>query len=613
MARPFLAAATAAPIRQWQLPTGKELHTFGGPDGDYVRLALSPDGRLVAGVPWCYVRTGRGWTKQFLAPHLWDAASGKELAVLGGPQEETFEIAFSPDSKFLAAVGRNGKGIRIWDAVTRKELPKVSAQALSLVFSPDSKSLAVATADKKTLLWDVASGKEIKRLPFFGSGRNALAFTPDGKQLLVAGVKQVSVVDVGDGKEVCTFPAGARVNSLSAFVLAPDGRTALTARQMSIQVWDVATGKELRRLDHGKEETTTDRVMGMAFSPDGKRIATSARGHGIRLWEAATGKPLARIDMRLATAETLAFSPDGTVLAAESYSAIRLWDAATAKEILSPPVASPGIYNQALAGQALRVAQGHVDGSISIRDQRTGKLIRRLEGHPNGLHTLALSPDGRTVAASFYRRVARLYDVGTGKVLREWDRSMSFQGFSPDSKLLVVEDYNQGFRVLLDAATGAEVRRFPRQGSWPVFTPDGRFMAAIMGERVEGTRTTRYTVRLWSLVTGQEVANLPAGERSPAFSADSATMATANYAPDFNSFTMVLHELATGKPRVQFRRKLEGPLLPSALALSTDGRLLAVGDERDIWLCDLATGKELEPLRGHRGRIGHLQFSPDGR
>jgi hypothetical protein len=90
-------------------------------------------------------------------------------------------------------------------------------------------------------------------------------------------------------------------------------------------------------------------------------------------------------------------------------------------------------------------------------------------------------------------------------------------------------------------------------------------------------------------------------------------VATVGSSADFNSYSISVHELATQKLRLQLQRKLDGPLVPHALAISADYRLLAAGDERDIHLWDLATGKELEPLRGHRGRIGRLEFSPDGR
>jgi len=531
-----------APIRMWEVATGKELRTFGSADDDYVRLALSPDGRLVAGVPWRYVRVDRGWTHQFQAPHLWDTQTGKEIGALGNGQDGAFEIVFSADGKVLATIGRDDKSVRIWDVATCKELQRIQGQALSLAFSPDSKLLAIGTGDKVTRICDVATGKEFKQFPQLASGRHALAFTPDNKRLLIAGAKEVSVFDIGEGKEVCKLPAGGRVNSLPPFLVAPDGQTALTAGQMLVQVWDVATGKELRRLDHGAAGGAADRVMGMVFAPDGKRIATSARGHGLWLWDPATGRQLARIDVGLTTTEILAFSPDGKTLAAGSDSVIRLWDTASGKEMAPPPVTSPGIYNQSLASRALVVAQGHADGSISVIDQKSGKEVRHLEGHKNGLHSLVLSPDGKTVAASFYSRVSRLYDVSTGKVLGEWNRSMLFEAFSPDSKLLLVNELDQGQSSLAiyDIATVTAQRRLPARGSWPQFTPDGRFLATQFGERTDegGKARTRYSVRLFNPETGKELASLPAGEGRPAFSADSAMVATVGYSADFNSYTI---------------------------------------------------------------------------
>ena len=104
-------------------------------------------------------------------------------------------LAFSPDGKLLAgrvhamAGPRSSWAIVLWDVASRRELRTFGGPAgriLALTFSPDGKIIATSGADRVARFWDVASGREDRRIDGAGSGR-ALAFSPDGRTLAMSG------------------------------------------------------------------------------------------------------------------------------------------------------------------------------------------------------------------------------------------------------------------------------------------------------------------------------------------------------------------------------------------------------------------------------------------
>ena len=128
---------------------------------------------------------------------------------------------------------------RIWDPLTGKELMvfKAPGSVGGVAFSPDGKYLVGACNDGSVPLWEVASGKELRRFSGNPGGVYSVAFSPDGKFVLSGGVDK-------------------------------------TAR-----LWDVQTGQEVRRFTGH-----TDAVRNVAFSPDGKSILTASQDGTARLW-----------------------------------------------------------------------------------------------------------------------------------------------------------------------------------------------------------------------------------------------------------------------------------------------------------------------------------------
>src|SRR5581483_48778 len=211
----------------------------------------------------------------------------------------------SPDERFLA-VGESA-GVHLFDWPTGKRLRLLKGHKLqdwAAVFSPKGDLLASsANMDQHILLWDVASGKELRRiLTAYMHDLHSLAWSPDGKMLAAAGAR---VFD----------------NTPGLFD--------------TVSLWDPATGKLLRewRLQHSKDRPFGHRVIRVAFSPDGTLLAAVDGDNTIVVWDAATGMMRARLPGHRTTVTALAFSPDGRMLASGGVDrTVRLWELSSWKE-----------------------------------------------------------------------------------------------------------------------------------------------------------------------------------------------------------------------------------------------------------------------------------------
>jgi WD40 repeat protein len=167
---------------------------------------------------------------------LWDVATGKDLATLGGYVEGVRCVAFSPDGKTLAA-GAVGSELKLWEVATGKEradLKGHGAGVLSVAFHTGGRLLASGYGDETVNLWDLAAGKGGATLTKTGP---LVAFSPDGKTLGCGG-DHLKLWDVATGKERATLKGHTNIQSLQFTA----GGKALFSEGISgtIKLWEIA-------------------------------------------------------------------------------------------------------------------------------------------------------------------------------------------------------------------------------------------------------------------------------------------------------------------------------------------------------------------------------------
>jgi RNA polymerase sigma factor (sigma-70 family) len=271
----------------------------------------------------------------------------------------------------------------------------------SVALSPDGRlALSSGRSESSPRLWDMSTGKEIRRFGGHADWVWDVVFFPDGKRALSCGVDGIRLWEVPSGKELRRFVGHSR--QVYCVALSPDGRRALSGSQdNTARLWDVKTGKELRSFGGHRGE-----LYSVAFSPDGDRVVTCSEDDTTRLWDTTTGKELRRFPGALRSK----FAPDGRkILAAGRDNLMRLWDAETGKELRRFAGHAREVCAVSWYPDGKRILSGSEDGTVRLWDAATGRELRCLRGHTAGISRVAFTPDGRRALSASYDQTIRLW------------------------------------------------------------------------------------------------------------------------------------------------------------------------------------------------------------
>ena len=476
----------------------------------------------------------------------------------------------------------------------------------------------------------------------------------------------------------------AQVNSVA---YSPDG-TLLAAGGT---VNDIDAGVQIRTLATGAllclPTAANDSVNTLAFSPDGKTLAVGGRKHTfstsgavrtttynavLELWNLSTGKRIAILDTSadysesidvLAGIYSVAFSPDGTLLAAggnsttatQGGSVVELWSVSGRTRLRTLPTASNyGVASVAFSPDGKTLADGGAKigrsvGILEIWNVSNGALLKALPTAANyGVVSVAFSPDGKTLADSgstylsstgTYGGVLELWNVATGVLTQNLGTaarsSVTSVAFSPDGKTLADVGYTAGTDAALGvlelwSVAGGNQIAMAGAGNFVstvAFAPDGKTLA-YSGSANFGNAGL---VQIWNVSTQAVAKTISTAEiafiQSVALSQDGKMLAAIGegYDTTGTAFNFLEIRSASTGALLASLPTAANDLTPS-LAFSPDGKTLAVGGQNNantpsgprysgvLELWNVTSGKLIASLpTAANVSVDSVAFSPDGK
>ena len=560
-------------------------------------ITYSPNGKMLA-------------VASSIGTWLYDANSGKELALLTAHTGIVSSVAFSPDSKTIATANYYHT-IYLWDTTTKEHKATLVGDVRYIAFSPDGKTLASSNGSSITI-WDVNAQQQIKRIPARTNSR--IVFSPDGKAVLSSDVDdKLRLWDTETGENKLTLPMNAAVDE--AFAYSPDGESIASSDPNSIiLIRDAKTGEQKIKLTGHMRPVHT-----VVYSPDSKTLASGGGDDTIQLWDPNTGENKAILIGHSSAVETLTVSPDGLTLASGSFDGtIQFWDIKTGQHKSTIRHAQDSIHAKLSPdGKTLLTDRSEV---ATLWDVKNGEEIALLTGLKKRILYLTFSADKTGIVGdSVDERL--MWHTETGKQIES-------STFTPYSPFLYVAPYTNTRTFSPDGTTLATGRKGGKVEFWDTntrkrkkiierteaslsaikFSPDGKTLVVATGDIFE----------FWDTATGKLNETHPKPGISPsvlAMSRDNTMIAGGEGRGKVN-----LWNIKTSKHILSLGHHTEKGLNSiSSLAFSADGRTLASGSmDYTVRLWDTETGHHMQTFAGHPRRVGGsyggitwLTFSPN--
>lgn len=546
-------------------------------------------------------------------------------------------LLFSPDDRYLAEQNNKDEVI-VWDLITGKRAYTFERDCWgsSLNFNMNSKTLTIDCPGETTRMFDLENGRLISQKE---SGRYGNP-SPDGRLLVSNDSYNAYLMDAQSGNILHVFETGAS-SWRSSFspdgqtlliwnFNVPVEKIVRGEKQTDyesiVELWHVLVGQEpvLRQTIFIGTANMESPPVGetYAFNSDGKYLITTIWDGFVRIWDTNTGKLLSELkggnqvflsadDKRLITLESsghikiwdltsvrkpkqiqtitdfevqsytcpISFTNDGKEIAVSAGMSVEKWN--VTEQLINPKATSYKLENRTRAFAAsldgTHWATDNPDGSVDLRDPKTGKILHTLTGNSLPLSEYSSSvaieqllfSDAGNILVAINSWNAWFWDVKAGTLIQHIkpDFPIADLALSPDGRLLAFSENNDGKADIWDTQTGKRLRRFDFAGYQIAFSPDESILAT-------GWRNGR--VSLLDIRSGQTVRTLQTDD----------ILWDIAFSPDGNLLAVDTSNGVEFWDVKQGRRLYLVDMFAPCMAFSPDGTIFAtygMGDRIRLW------------------------------
>ncbi|MGV6810396.1 MAG: WD40 domain-containing protein [bacterium] len=533
---------------------------------------------------------------------LWNTMTSTCLNTLKGHQNTILSVVFSPDGRQLASASADHT-LKLWETNSGKCLQTFDGHydiVLSVIFSPNGLTLTSSSFDQTLKLWNISSGECINTFQGHKARVWSIAFSPDGSTLASGSADNtLKLWNVDSGQCLSTLQGHqARIWSIA---FSPDGNTLVSgSADHTLKIWSINNNECLNTLrEH------TNKVLSVAFSPDGYQLVSGSADNTLKLWNTQTGVCLNTFKGHNQMVSSVAFNANGTQLASGSTdNTIKIWNIHHNKCTHTFKGYQAKIWSVAFSPKGNQLISGSDDHTLRLWDTYHGKCLNTLRGHSARVWSVAFSSDGGKLVSGSSDNTIKLWDMHNGQCLKTFKGHQAriwSVAFSPNNKKIASGSDDHTVRLWETSHSKYfHTLRGHQSRVWSVaFSPDGTKLASGSAD---------CTLKLWDVNSCGCLRTFKGHQEivwSIMFSPDNTKLASGSA-----DCTLKLWDTHSGNCLNTFQGHQDWI---RSVAFSPDGKQLISGsDDHTLKLWDIHSGKCLRTLVGHQYAVNSVTFSPNG-
>lgn len=575
-------------------------------------------------------------------------------------------IAFGPGGKYF--LSRHANSLKLIDVKNGREIKTFKSRPfLGAGFSPDGNY--ILNLSYQAELIGTISGRLAQTFTSNAGYIYDFAFSSDGKYLLLAENKDVSLWDVSTGDKIKSFKSD---NTFMSVTFGPNDKYVISwSDDWTLKVWDIISGREVNSIAfwNSASFSTNTPLSGffgdradIAFSSDGNYMLYAAHSfkerfpHKVELWDVIEAKKVRTFDCLVKDTYDVFFTPDDNFMVTRKQDSLILWDISTGKKVKK----INGNFNEVVfvnSGNSFLTKEGKFnDPKITLRNFEDGQIIRTYMRQIPAVKSIAFSKDGKYLYSAnsdgtlnkwginkgkmnqlingdkSYKSLMVLDNYGEKVLYKRFDNSFSFVNtntgkeiktispilncssslidaavLSRDGSLLVTKDSNNQLTVI-NINKSSETKTFNKkyQINSIAISPDNRYLFAGGGNNV---------LNIYDLKKGLPAKTVGGGSMAAYFLGyDNSIISIAispnnKYAAIANLNSIRLYNIATGEIELQY--SISDYI--KCLAFNHESKYLVSGNSDGVLkVWDLFSGKVIQALKGHDTAIEKIAISPNG-